>query len=90
VASPAVVGVQPWFPIDTGTLKTPRLEWRTHLHSEIAGLGSNSVSSPLVAKLGTRRAADLTAQIDDRGTAAVLSVTAEGGQNASRPWHLPR
>jgi hypothetical protein len=51
VTSPATVGALPWFPINTGTLKTPGLAWRTHLHSEIAGLGSNWASSPLLANL---------------------------------------
>jgi hypothetical protein len=60
VTSPAAVGVLPWFPVDTGTLKTPRLEWRTHLHSEIAGLGSNSASSPLVATCETGRRGELS------------------------------
>jgi hypothetical protein len=49
VSSSTAVGAAPWFHVNTGTLKTPALAWRTHLHSEVAGLAANSTSSPLLA-----------------------------------------
>ena len=38
VRSSPAVGRRPWFPVNTGTLKTPGSAWSTHLHSENAGL----------------------------------------------------
>ena len=52
VRSSTAVDAQPWFHVNMGTLQTPGLTWRTHLHSEIAGLAPDSESSPLVATSG--------------------------------------
>jgi hypothetical protein len=46
---------KPSFQVNMGKLETPALAWRTHLHSEIAGLAPNSASFPLLANLETDR-----------------------------------
>jgi hypothetical protein len=46
VSSSTAVGAAPWFHVNTGTLKTLAPAWRTHLHSEIAGLAPNSGRFP--------------------------------------------
>jgi hypothetical protein len=74
VTSPATVGALPWFPINMGTLKTPGLAWRTHLHSEIAGLGSNWASSPLLAVAVGQRVSS------GRVNSALLGFTRRVGQ----------